>query len=531
MYKPIVTLKQGKARGASVQGVLGSSYIAFHEIPFAAPPVGELRFKDPEPPVPWTGIRNCTTATGKFCAQAEDATPDYVFGSEDCLYLNVYTNSLNQSKPVIFWIHGGSFKSGAGSFKIIRPDYLITKDVVVVTVTYRLGAFGFLNLGHRVAPGNQGLKDLIAALEWVKENIAKFGGDPNNVTIAGQSAGGVLVHALTVSPRAKGLFHKAIMQSGLLTCSWGFGQSHPERGFKLAAALGINSNDPEEIVKEMRKLSDKDIVLGYPSILTRHESQIYEMAFGVNYDDIAENPVLPLHIDELSSNDASIPVLTGYLSYDCIMFFNDNGKEAVDNYNRYLPDYVKILGRHKHLGSAKLEELMEFVKDHYFNGQPISSNMMEQFLRFVTDIYFTVPMRKYIEDRVKRTSAPTYLYKFSYVGNEMTFTDLSMKRVVRGSSHMDELAYILYSPLCKIKSLEPPPVGTKDRDLIEFLCTTWSNFARTGHCTPCQDGVIKTTWNPVTKEERCYLEIGERIELLPYKPDAFNSIYTLLADL
>lgn len=206
MYKPIITVKQGKLRGVTVKSSLGSSYIAFHEIPFAASPIGKLRFKDPEPVSPWMGIRDASVCQGNICIQREEQPPYNVIGTEDCLYLNVYTNSLSQSKPVMFWIHGGGFSNGTASYRFVRPDYLLTKDVVIVAANYRLGAFGFLNLGHRAAPGNQGLKDLIAALHWVKENIAKFGGDPNNVTLFGQSAGAVLTHALTLSPSARGIF-------------------------------------------------------------------------------------------------------------------------------------------------------------------------------------------------------------------------------------------------------------------------------------------------------------------------------------
>ncbi|XP_053970733.1 esterase FE4-like isoform X1 [Hylaeus volcanicus] len=511
-------------RGAYCR-LLGPPYVAFHEIPFAAPPVGELRFKDPEPPVPWTGIRNCTTPNGTLCTQTIDVSSDYIFGSEDCLYLNVYTNSLNQSKPVIFWIHGGGFQQGTGSFKFIRPDYLITKDVVVVTVNYRLGPFGFLNLGHRVAPGNQGLKDVIAALEWVKENIAKFGGDPNNITIAGQSAGSVIAHALTLSPRAKGLFHKAILQSGLLTCKWGLGQSLPERGFKFASLLGINSTDPEEIVEKLRKISDKDIVKAYEHFeFNKEHYYLYRMKFGLNYDDVAENPVLPLPIEQLGSNDVDIPVLAGYLSGESLMFFNDISQNALDNYNMYIPDYVKVLGDVANLGPKEQGELLKFVENQFFNGQPVTADNMDKFIRFVSSIYFTVPYKIYAEGRVNRALKPTYLYRFSYLGNEPTFADLMMKRILKVATHMDELAYLLYSPPCKSKNLEPPAIGTKDRSLIEFLCTTWSNFARTGNPTPCHDDVVKITWEPMTKENRCYLEIGDSIDMLPMATDLINLI-------
>ncbi|XP_054012751.1 esterase FE4-like [Hylaeus anthracinus] len=269
MYKPKVSLKEGKIRGSVVPSVLGSNYIAFFEIPYAAPPVGKLRFKDPQPPVPWKGIRNCAVCKGIVCTQKLEQESNHIVGTEDCLYLNVYTKSITETRPVMVWVHGGALQRGSGSYRFMKPDYLVEKDVVVVAINYRLGALGFLNLGHPAAPGNQGLKDIIAALRWTQENIAKFGGDPNNVTLCGQSAGALLTHASAISPKAKGLIHKAIMQSGTMLSPWGIGQSRPKRGFKLASLLGINSTDPEEVVDLLRQLPDKDIVKLETSVLTQ----------------------------------------------------------------------------------------------------------------------------------------------------------------------------------------------------------------------------------------------------------------------
>ncbi|XP_076618774.1 esterase E4-like [Colletes latitarsis] len=523
MNEPTVTTKQGKVQGTIVKSVLGAFYIAFYEIPFAAPPVRELRFKDPEPPAPWTDIRNCTKYTKKICVQARQHPPYNVIGNEDCLYLNVYTNSVSGSKPVMFWIHGGKFTTGSASPELMSPDYLVAKDVVFVSANYRLGAFGFLNLGHRVASGNQALKDLIAALQWVKENIANFGGDPGNVTIFGQSAGGAITHALSISPKARGLFHKAILQSGFLTANWSSGQFVAERSFKLASILGITSTDPEEVVEMLRKVPDKDIVGAYSSIITRQDLELYELPFGVSYDGMADDPVLPLPIEQLYSNDNSIPIMAGYLPYECSMFCNANGEERMEIYNNYLPEYVKVLGKLEKLGPVELEELLKTVKDWYFDGQPISIKKLDMFIYFQTYVFFIAPLKLYLRDRLKRTSTPTYVYRFSYVGNENTFTDLRCKRLVNGASHMDELAYLFYSPICKAKNREPPANGTKDRIILERLTTMWTNFARTGNPTTCHDDFVKTSWKPATKDNFYCLDIGEESELVTKEPELLRS--------
>ncbi|KAL6428699.1 hypothetical protein ACFW04_007943 [Cataglyphis niger] len=206
MERPVITVKQGKLQGIFEDNVLGSRYLAFKGIPFAAPPVGELRFKDPKPPASWEGIRDASKNAGDVSIQLQTLPFFSVIGSEDCLYLNVYIphNIYRTTRnPVMVFIHGGAFLIGNGNDINKRPDYLMAKDVILVSINYRLGALGFLNVGHEEVSGNQGLKDQVAALKWVKENIEIFGGDPNNITIFGVSAGGLSAHLLMMSPLSK----------------------------------------------------------------------------------------------------------------------------------------------------------------------------------------------------------------------------------------------------------------------------------------------------------------------------------------
>jgi para-nitrobenzyl esterase len=202
---------------------------AFQGIPYAAPPVGELRWKAPQPVAAWKSTLDAT-AYGRHCAQnhvfedmvfQDSATPADT-GSEDCLSLNVYVPASKAAKaklPVMFWIHGGGYSSGASSEPRHNGDFLPLKGIVLVTINYRLGVFGFLVLPELAAEpggfsGNYGLMDVVAALEWVKRNIADFGGDPSCVTIFGESAGSIAVSALMAAPSAQGLFHRAIGESG-----------------------------------------------------------------------------------------------------------------------------------------------------------------------------------------------------------------------------------------------------------------------------------------------------------------------------
>jgi para-nitrobenzyl esterase len=246
---PRVTIDTGTLEGLDTTGVM-----VFRGIAYAAPPVGELRWKPPQPAQRWAGVRPASQL-GHNCIQHQpygDIDPFAAGVSEDCLYLNVWTKSLplpasRVPRPVLVWIHGGGFFAGFGGEERHNGAPLAKKGAVVVTINYRLGAFGFL--AHpafaaespRRAAGNYGLLDQIAALQWVQRNIARFGGDPSRVTIFGESAGGFSVGALIASPLAKGLFQRAILESGT-GVGGGISTRRDARAaaFRFADALGVH---------------------------------------------------------------------------------------------------------------------------------------------------------------------------------------------------------------------------------------------------------------------------------------------------
>jgi para-nitrobenzyl esterase len=217
-----VNTKLGLLRGKMIHS---RQVKAFLGIPYAAAPVGDLRWREPQLPLPWKGERDATRF-GAHCIQLHIPNDDTIFQdnreSEDCLFLNVYAPASANSKsqlPVMFWIHGGGYLVGSGSEPRFSGDYLPTKGIVLVTINYRLGVFGFLATAELAkeaggSAGNYGLLDVVAALHWVRNNIAEFGGDPNNVTIFGESVGSVAVSTLMASQLARGLFQKAIGESG-----------------------------------------------------------------------------------------------------------------------------------------------------------------------------------------------------------------------------------------------------------------------------------------------------------------------------
>jgi para-nitrobenzyl esterase len=224
-----------------VQGIEDNGVRVFKGIPFAQPPVGRLRFRAPQAPRPWAGVRDAREYGPAAVQNQSLLGPALGFdigpSNEDCLYLNVWTPGLEGRRPVLVWIHGGAFVMGAGSQALYDGTTLSSRgDVVVVTINYRLGCLGFLRLpggnGDGMGSGNEGLLDQIAALEWVRDNIAGFGGDPRNVTIFGESAGSISVATLLGTPRAQGLFQRAILQSG--SANLVSSRDHAER---VAAAM------------------------------------------------------------------------------------------------------------------------------------------------------------------------------------------------------------------------------------------------------------------------------------------------------
>lgn len=235
----------------------GESFNAFLRIPFAEAPVpnshlGNLRFQPPVKKAPWTGVWNATQY-GPMCMQLRTRGETWPM-DEDCLHLNVFTKNLGNStlKPVIVFIHGGSYEVGAANNH--GPLYLMERNVVLVTVNYRMGAFGFLATGTNKAIGNMGLKDNVMALEWIQENIAHFGGDPNQVTISGLSSGGYSVSLLILSEMSRHLFSRAILMSGAITSISKFESDYLSIAQELGRSVNCTGNDFIECLQEVREI-------------------------------------------------------------------------------------------------------------------------------------------------------------------------------------------------------------------------------------------------------------------------------------
>ncbi|XP_032670315.1 neuroligin-4, X-linked-like isoform X1 [Odontomachus brunneus] len=507
----VVEVQQGKLLGSIKEGVLGSMYKAFLGIPYAAPPIGSLRFRDPQPPVSWKDIRVATDDMGVMSAQLCRKSPKNVIGTEDCLYLNVYVPYEQCEevlhKAVMVWIHGGNFHYGSGNYSEIRPDYFMKKDVILVTINYRLGILGFLNLGHKHACGNQGLKDQIAALEWIKENIFNFGGSPDKITVFGNGTGAISTHLLMLSPLSKGLFQKAILQSGVALCNWAIKEKQTE-GFELASKLGCSSKELETILAYLHKIPYRVLVLAEATIVSEKKRRIRKVIFGPTIDKESLNPFLPCPVRELfENNNNNIPILIGHNTDEIFESYPQMTDEKALK-DEDLTTYVEIFA-----GQHNLDKVPNYTKQilkHYGQVSSFKTWHSDVIKRCLSDLYYNHAIRSVVINRAEQ-KMKTYFYLFSYNGDEKKIKEHStessdtMSNIV---THGDELAYLFYMPDQRNKNLFA--MTRKDYDIINMITLIWSNFAKEG------DPNFETTygdsdWKDITsKNELMCFEINRQ---------------------
>lgn len=455
-----------------LQGVADDGVVSYKGIPFAAPPVGDLRWRPPQPAAQWSGVRQATEfgadcMQGRFGPPPAAGAPAERAPSEDCLHLNVWrpVSAASGTKlPVMVWIHGGGFVFGSSAMPSTSGTQFAKQGVVLVAGNYRVGRFGFFAFPalSRERPdelkGNYAYMDQIAALQWVQRNIAAFGGDPNNVTIFGFSAGGVSVHSLLASPMARGLFHKAIAESGgsrdsVLTArpmsKDGIDPNYPVSaetiGINFAHSMGIEGTDQAALAR-LRALSAEEVVRGAPA------------QAGASMPPYETTPILDGKLVTETAETAyrahhqpRVPIMLGSNSADTAgnrvrattkeQLFARFGQWSAQAKAAYDPD-----------GSTDLATLISRANDDFGQAEPA---------RFAASAFAA-------------NGSPAYLYRFSYVQTGMR------ERMQAGAPHGGEIAFVFGTLGTGGFGPPPPPPTPQDQAVSHMAQSYWVNFARTG---------------------------------------------------
>nr|XP_014092435.1 esterase B1 isoform X1 [Bactrocera oleae] len=522
----VIPTKYGQVKGVKRKTIYNHHFYAFEGIPYAKPPLGELRFRAPQTPDPWTGVRNCTNL-GNVPLQKHFVL-GITQGSEDCLYLNVYTKQLNSAKPlpVMVWIYGGGFRFGEASRDVYAPDYFMERDIVLVTVNYRLGALGFLSLPDPdlQVPGNAGLKDQLFALRWIQENIANFNGDPNNVTIFGESAGAACTHLLMLAPKTQGLFHKAILQSGTALCSWAE-QEPTNRAYWLAIQLGYKGENVDKAVLSfLSNISGSKIIKLEDGLRQPHEKdeRIFFPFTPVVEPYQSQNGLLTKPFKDLliTAWSNEIPILLGFTADEGMLHYNETVKNP--HLVNELGDCVAVLPKivKKECDVQKCKELGLHLREaHFGNAKPHYSKNLYQYLELLAYRHFFIDVQRTLLARAAYAfNVSTYLYRFAFDSPYFNHSRiLHCGRSARGVCHADELSYLFYN----LNSDKLPPTSGEFKT-IQRMIGMWTAFAATGNpnCTEIEP----IQWQPVEAKDvenaqpKC-LNIDEELEIksLPHK--------------
>jgi para-nitrobenzyl esterase len=481
---PTVQISDGLISGVHEEGIN-----IFKGIPYAAAPVGKLRWKAPQPVKNWSGVLKCDQfgasamqrTPAPYQMWTEEFIPPAAPLSEDCLYLNVWAPipAPSEKLPVIVWIHGGGFVVGSGSCPIYDGLALAKKKVIFVTINYRLGVFGFLahpelsmESGDNTS-GNYGLLDQIAALKWVKKNIRAFGGDPNNITIAGQSAGSTSVQALILSPLARGLFQKAIAQSG------GFSTDIGARRLSAVERRG------EKLTK---MLNARNIA----ALREKSAAEVMKAAENFPFFPLYEGYVLPLDpLDHLKDKGHSdVPILGGWATGDAsvagkkIMTPAEFRQEAVATFGSNANEFLKIFP------ASNQEEANQSLIDY----------SICKFSALPTYLIGTAGRKK------------AYLYQFSFVPTDKP------NFPTYGAFHSADIPYALHT-----LSQWNRPWEARDRKMEQVMSSYWVNFARTGD--PNGEGLPR--WEPYQIDSGIVLELND--EIIP-RPGLYRAPLKFLRD-
>ncbi|XP_069956161.1 pyrethroid hydrolase Ces2a-like isoform X2 [Cherax quadricarinatus] len=486
--RPEIQLNTGRIRGVKEEVDKGRFVYLFRGIPYAKPPVGELRFKAPVAPESWTGVRECS--------KWAPVCPQDTYGSEDCLYLNVFTPYYQDRKsklPVIVYIHGGSFLAGGTSGFGHLP--LLTQDVVLVTLQYRLGVLGFLSTEDQVLPGNLGLQDQLLALVWVRDNIARFGGDSEKVTILGSSAGAASVHLLMFNPHAKGLFSQVIMQSGSAFDPWVVRKDHKSVAFSIGRMMGCqtpdvisesNDSDSEALLKCLKNVSLNALVPAFLNFCVWNGLPWVAVP-RVDHDYLPDDPAKLLREGRFHK----VPMISGVNQHEGIFV-----TRAITNSQKVRDELIHKFQEVGPKAALLFQDgrrsltLARLAFQHYVGGVKADPDDSEALEKLFGDRFFNIGHDETWLSTSKQQQQPVFTYMFKHHYQGSTYV-----------THSSETHYVFWSP-------EGPSFPKKsDEARVSLLISKlWANFAATGDPTP--DDSLGFKWLPASPKNTHHLAIN-----------------------
>jgi len=501
----VVETNCGKLRGSLENGIN-----VFKGVPYAQPPEGDLRFRAPQKLKPWAGVRDAFKF-GDRSMQDDNAFAlppallKIIAGremqpmSENCLVLNVWTPAVNdgRKRPVMFWCHGGAFIAGSGDSPWYDGTNLSRKgDLVVVTINHRLGAFGYLHLADLggeefSASGNAGMLDIVAALEWVRDNIAAFGGDAGNVTIFGESGGGAKVSVLMAMPAAHGLFHKAIIQSGPAVEMASRGDAG-ETASKLLAELNLNPGD----VGKLRQIPATDLARAQAAVLKKVSMMSFANRRRVGFNPVVDRNILPggPFAPTAPAISANVPLMIGTNKDEMNLFFG---------FAPWLDGLDEAAMRQR--VAMFVGDRADRIVEAYRRARP-NDSMRDLVLAITTDQAMRIPSLVTADRKVAQHAAPVFVYLFTW---ETPVLDGRLK-----SPHALEIPFVFDTVQTSVGLTGDSPTRFA---LSEKMSRAWLAFARTAN--PNHEGI--PNWPQYSPETRPTMMFNDRckVENDPYRAE------------
>jgi len=512
----------GSVKGTREMTKSGTPFFKFEGIPYAEPPVGDLRLMPPQPVSAWGELT--ATSPGPKCPQFAFLGPDAgsLIGEEDCLSLNVYSPTISHStnpytlKPVMIWIHGGDFIFGSSKELGNEFTKFVEKDVVVVSINYRLGPLGFMTFGNRKVSGNMGLKDQNMAIRWVNNHIRHFGGNPDKITIFGESAGGISVHAHILSPQSSGLLAGGISQSGTMLFKnlKTQGPREERSARKVAERLECSStNFDEEMLNCLQNVPLQDLLTKAqvpPSYTRENIVANPRLEWWPVVDSYAQDPFLPRRpLEALKTGEYNqIPYISGTNKEDggvFVLFDVDKLDQVKQVWDLVGPPKL-ALSKGFNVSDISTEDvyLANIVK-RYYTGEDFSLENLQNMMDMYTDAVFLSPDQKTVSLMALGT-APVYNYMLTYNGSFSVAQVLGGEQVQGlnfGVSHGDDVLYLFpendwHSP------------STEDEvKLSNLMITFWTNFAKFSNPTPFRTEDAPNWDRVIPKQKNC-------LELKPF---------------